>query len=81
MVSRSYLESQLSREYSYILVYIPTYHTGVIYHILCGNFIIATITNPTDENLVNLTTVAYLHAPEAKSAIQKRKDSSRSKKS
>ena len=73
MVSRSYLESQLSREYNYILVYIPTCHSGVFYHFLCDNFTMATIANPTDENLVNLTTVAYLHALEAKCAIQKEK--------
>ena len=33
----------------------------------------ATIANPPDENLVNLTTLVYLHALEAKCAIQKEK--------
>ena len=33
----------------------------------------ATVVNPPDKNLVNLTTVAYLHALEAKCAIQKEK--------
>ena len=41
----------------------------------------ATLANPPDEKLVNFTIVAYLHAPEAKSAIQKEKIPAGQKKS
>ena len=40
---------------------------------MCDNFTIATGENSPDKNLVSLTTVAYLHALEAKCAIQKEK--------